>query len=135
MFIVPFIYKETKQPYMTVHAIQILTIGGRELWEEANGLCIDTEVLEPNELYHKGPVYRSKHLHLCEVDTERTVVNDFYRWKELGIEDRETFCWRDFYYFVGEKKESWLDIPLKETLSEMPIAHVIEDILRAKKVI
>jgi len=120
---------------MTVYAIQILTIGGRHLWEEGDKLSVDKDVLEPNDLYHKGPIYHSKHLRLCEMDTERTAIADFYQWKELGIEDHETFCWRPFYYFVGEKKESWLDIPLKETLSGLPIAHVIEDILRAKKVI
>lgn len=118
---------------MTIHSIHVLTIGGTQLWEEAGHLRLKEDVLEPNDIYERGDVRVIGGICLCEVDTERTQIDDFYKWKELPIHDQETFCWRDFYYFTGvnnNAKDSWLDIPSKECLGSVPVSQLISTIVQ-----
>jgi len=132
MFIVPFIYKVSKQHNMTVHSIHILTIGGTQLWEEETGLDVDRDILEPNDIHCKGSILAEDKIRFCEVDTEKTAIRDFYKWKELPLQDEETFCWRDVYCFTGEKGDFWLDIPPKEKLGPLSLARIVRTILRLK---
>lgn len=134
MFIVPFICKVSKQNNMTIHSIHVLTVGGIQLWEEEGHLRTKEDVLEPNDIYGKGDVIAVDKFRLCEVDTERTQIGDFYKWKELPVHDQETFCWRTFYYFAGqslEQKDTWLDIPSKERLGTVPVARLMRTILQS----
>lgn len=136
MFIVPFIYKVSKQNNMTIHSIHILTIGGTQLWEEEPQLRIKEDVLEPNDIYGKGDVLAVKQFRLCEVDTNRTQIADFYKWKELPLHDQETFCWRDFYFFAGPNehaKDSWLDVPSKEYMGSVPVSSLVSHILQFQR--
>ncbi len=133
MFIVPFIYKVSKQNNMTIHSIHILTIGGTQLWEEEDHLRPREDVLERNDIYGKGPILAVDKFRLCDVDTERTQIADFYKWKEIAVHDRETFCWRDFYHISGpNSKDSWLDAPSKEYLSHVPISQLLHTILQTQ---
>ena len=132
MFIVPFICKVSKQDNMTIYSIHVLTIGGTQLWEEEDHLRAKEDVLEPNDIYGKGDVLPVGNFRLCEVDTERTQISDFYKWKELPAHDHDTFCWRDFYHFVGKDQhhtDSWLDIPSKERLGSVPVTRLVRAIL------
>jgi len=132
MFIVPFICKVSKQHNMTIYSIHILTIGGTQLWEEEDHLRTQEDVLEPNDIYSKANIRTVDTLRLCEVDTDRTHIADFYKWSELPAHDRETFCWRDFYYIAGHKQDtqdSWLDIPSKERLGSISVAKLVRAIL------
>ena len=133
MFIVPFICKVSKHNNMTIRSIHVLTIGGTQLWEEEDHLRAKEDILEPNGIYGKGDIIAVGKFRLCEVDTERTQIADFYKWKELSANDEETFCWRDFYYFAGQEQQdpndSWLDIPPKERLGTVPVARLMRTIL------
>jgi hypothetical protein len=133
MFIVPFICKVFNQNNMTIYSIHVLTIGGNQLWEEEDHLRTKEDVLEPNDIYGKGDIQVVDTLRLCEVDTERTQIADFYKWKELPAHDQETFCWRDFYYFAGQKQnqtDSWLDTPSKEHLGSVSVARIVHAIIQ-----
>jgi phage tail protein X len=60
MFIVPFIHKVVTQNNLQINVFKVLTIGGSELWEEENGLNIDKDILNPNDIYviaNKGDRY------------------------------------------------------------------------------
>lgn len=88
----------------SIHIMNLLTIGGGELWEEDDQLRVVEDILEPNGLYGSGQPVRiltSSHpdtvIYACPIDPQRTAIDDFYRWKEISKEDRETFCWRTFY--------------------------------------
>lgn len=120
---------------MLLYSIHVLTIGGTQLWEEEDHLRPKEDVLEPNDMYATGEIVAVDKFRLCEVDTERTQIADFYKWKELPAHDQETFCWRDFYYFAGEakdSKDSWLDIPPKERLGTVPVSRLVRAILQAR---
>lgn len=117
---------------MTVHSIHILTIGGTQLWEEGRELDIDNDILGPNDIHRIGDIHVEGKIRFCEVDTEKTAIRDFYKWKELPLQDKETFCWRNVYCFTGEKGDFWLDIPPKEHLGHAPLAHIARTILRLK---
>lgn len=117
----------------SIHSIRILTIGGTQLWEEADNLDIDCDILESNDIYRKGPIHVINNLRLCEVDTERTAIADFYKWNELPVQDHDTFCWRNMYHIVGDRGDSWLDIPTKEKLGTIPMSHVMNAILQSNK--
>ena len=139
MFIIPFIYKVTKENNVKVHAVHLLTIGGKQLWEEDAALDIDRDILEPNDLYQKGGLETIlKNVHLCEVDTERTNIHDFYQWKEIDLYDDSTFCWKPYFHFEGDKQESWLPMPPKERLGRHDVSVIMDAILQrhvAKEVI
>lgn len=102
MFIIPFIHKKIQQQQMPIHQYQFLTVGGTALWMEENTTMntttIETEYLLPSGIHAKTCIVKDEMV-FCEVDTEKTNMADFYTWKEISIDDRETFCWRTFYTF------------------------------------
>lgn len=93
-------------------------MGGSQLWMENDDLDIITDILQPNGIVLKTPprILDGKVV-LCEVDTEKTQMDDFYHWDEVGITDNETFCWRTLYTMGAQQKEQdWLSIPCIETI-------------------
>jgi hypothetical protein len=131
MFIVPFIYKVTKENNVRVHTIHLLTVGGRALWEEEASLNLDHDILEPNDIYRKGGIKTiGKNLTLCEVDTEKTNINDFYQWKEIPLEDDATFCWKTYFYLLGEKEDCWLSVPRQEKIGHHDVNSILQHIIR-----
>lgn len=130
MFIVPFIHKITTENNIHIHSISVLTIGGKTLWEEKASLHLDRDILNPNDIYRKGPPFSAeKSVQLCEVDTEKTHVHEFYKWNELSLSDTETFCWRTFLFLLGSKSESWLTSPKNEKLGHLDIGKLLAPIL------
>lgn len=113
MIIVPFIHKVTNQKDMNVHSIRILTVGGKDLWEESKGSV--KNLLQSNGIYSKK-TKKKDNIYLCEVDTIKTDINDIYKWSELDINDRETFCWRDYIFLKGINNECWLQYPKNEMI-------------------
>jgi len=117
---------------MLVNLIKILTIGGKYLWEESENFDINTDILEPNDIFVKNPpkiapLFSS--YYLCEVDTNKTSLNDFYKWDELQITDEETFCWRSYTYLTDNASNIWLPIPDITTLSGHKVSDIISAIL------
>ena len=130
MLIVPYIHKVTNQNNINIHSIRILTIGGKQIWEEKDSLNIDKDILNPNDIYRKNDIIKiDKKLILCEVDMEKTNINDIYKWSEIDINDNETFCWRDYIYFIGNDNENWLNIPKNEKLGDVNINKIISSII------
>ncbi len=133
MFIVPFTHSVINHNSVEVNVIKVLTIGGQNLWEEKASLHIDTDILNPSDIYRKGAVIKyDKNLQLCEVDTEKTNIADFYKWDEVELNDSETFCWKTFYYFTGNNKLSWLDVPDNEKLGKYNVKDIIRAIIQKK---
>ena len=131
MFIVPFIHKITQETNFKVHSIQILTIGGKYLWEEEDGLDIDRDILESNDIYRRGSIKSlNKSIKICEIDTNKTNVNDFYNWNEISIDNTDTFCWRNYTFFSGAIGESWLTIPKDEKLGNIHINNMLACIVK-----
>jgi hypothetical protein len=131
MFIVPFIYKVTKENNVQVHSIHLLTIAGKKLWEEDASFDVDRDILEPNDIYRKGDIQTiMKNVKLCEVDLERTNIQDFYQWKEIPLEDDTTFCWRTYFHLLGEKQECWLPVPHHETIGNHDVQTILQMIIR-----
>lgn len=137
MFIVPFIYKITTENNINVHSITILTVGGKQLWEETDKtLKLDRDILEPNEIYRRAPAFSinkdANKVEFCEVDTEKTRIADFYKWSELSLADTETFCWRTFTHLLGQSGECWLTAPKQEKLGKYDIDKLIKTIVEKK---
>jgi hypothetical protein len=132
MIILPFIHKViNNNNTFKVNVIKFLTIGGYTLWEEKSLLSIDNDILNPNEIYRKNDIIKfDKNLYLCEIDTDKTKISDFYKWEELSLNDRDTFCWKTFYYFIGNDKVCWLESPLSEKLGKYSIKDLINKIVR-----
>ena len=79
MLIVPFIHKVSNNNNFDVHNIRILTLGGKNLWEEKDGLNIDKDILNPSDIYrNKNTIIVDKKMYLCEVDMKKTNINDIY---------------------------------------------------------
>lgn len=134
MLIIPFIHNVIdNNKYFNVHSIKILTIGGRNLWEEKNTLHLDNDILNPNDIYRKGlPIKYDKKLQLCEVDVEKTNISDFYKWDELPLNDTDTFCWRTYYYLSGTNDICWLETPENEKIDNYTIKDLIKAIIQKK---
>lgn len=117
---------------MYVNVIKILTIGGRYLWEEEDSLDIYQDVLEPNGIFIKSNTYNHSLLpnyYLCEVDTDKTVLTDFYKCEELPVTDEETFCWKTYTQLTDINKNIWLPVPDTVTLSNYKVSSIIGAIL------
>lgn len=133
MFIVPFLYKVTEWNHMNIHSIHLLTIGGKQLWEEDSHLDKDKDILEVNDMYRKGEwIQPLENVSLCEVDSERTNIGDFYQWKEVSVQDEDTFCWRNYVYITGSNQESWLDIPRQEKIGKYSLEKLIRFVIQKK---
>ena len=134
MFIIPFLYHIKKENNIHVISIQLLTIGGMELWKEDDSMDLDRDILEVNDLHRTGDlIVWNKDIMFCEMDLQKTKIDDFYQWSELSREDRDTFCWRTYYYFKGEKEESWLSIPSHEMLGNQSVRTLLEYLVENKK--
>ena len=117
MFIVPFIHKVTTHNDINVNVIKLLTVGGKNLWEENDSLNVDNDILTPNDIYRTGNIIKlGKKVQLCEVDINKTNIGDFYKWEELDINDRDTFCWRTFIILLGNNGSNWLDTSAYDVL-------------------
>ena len=133
MFIVPFTHSIVNNNNFEVNVIKILTIGGKQLWEEKITFHIDNDILNPSDIYRKGPVIKyDKNLQLCEVDIDKTNISDFYKWDEFSVEDSDTFCWKTFYYFTVNNKLSWLEVPDNEKIGKYNIGDLIKTIVQKK---
>jgi hypothetical protein len=133
MLIIPFIHNVVDQNSIQIHTIKVLTIGGRGIWEEDNSLNLDKDILNPNDIYRKGTTIKfDKQLQICEVNTEKTKITDFYKWDEIAFEDTETFCWRTYVYLSGNGSANWLDIPVSEILGKYKIRDLIAKIIQKK---
>ena len=123
MIIIPFIHKITNEKDMNIHSIRVLTVGGKDLWEESKGSV--KKILESNAIYSKK-TKKKDNVYLCEVDTVKTDIHDIYKWSELDINDNETFCWRDYIFLRGKNNECWLQHPKSEIIPK--IIRIIEGI-------
>ena len=133
MFIVPFIHKVVNQNTLQINVIKLLTIGGCDLWEEENGLNIDKDILNPNDIYRgKKLIKLNKQLNLYEVDTEKTKINDFYMWEDIELENKDTFCWRTYIYLSDLAGSNWLEIPETEKLGKFLVRDLIKSIVQKK---
>ena len=99
---------------MNVHNIRLLTIGGKYIWEESGDI---NDILSSNDIYHKNTIL-SDNIHLCEVDIEKTNINDMYKWSDIHM-NTDTFCWRDYVFFIGKKNEHWLHHPKNEKIGKI----------------
>jgi hypothetical protein len=132
MFILPFIHEVVPQNSFQVNIIKVLTVGGQSLWEELGKLDLDKDILNPNDIYRKSaPIQFDRNLQLCLVDTTKTHILDFYKWKELDFSDKETFCWRTYIHLANDS-ESWLNIPNTEMLGNYRLKDIIEKIIEKK---
>lgn len=130
MFIIPYIHTVTPHNNLLVNVIKILTIGGKYLWEESNGLIIETDILESNGIHILGApkLLRPNH-YLCKVDIHKTALNEFYNWNEISLADEETFCWKSYTYLTDSDKNMWLSIPDTVTLSGTKVSNILNAIL------
>lgn len=118
MFIIPYFHNHKKLPNTIVNLFTILTIGGKYVWEEDDNLDIEGEILYPNGIYLKNKPTKYGTIVLCNVDTDKTDINDFYKWNEIDKDDTSTFCWKTIYTFNGNTDDIkwWLPIPKEEKL-------------------
>lgn len=118
---------------MMVHRYKVLTIGGTNLWTEDDELDIIHDVLEPNGIILRSPPrIIGGNIALCEVDTDKTELNDYYKWDEIELNDKETFCWRTFYTMgttMDGGKHDWLSIPCNETIGPYTCKELCDLIL------
>ena len=111
MFIIPFIHKTKQVNTMTIHAIQVLTVGGTALWKENASLAVEADILHPNGIYLDKKPFQWKDVYFCSVDPCNTDMNDFYQWTEIPKQS-DMFCWRTYYMFGNiHACDSWLPIP------------------------
>jgi hypothetical protein len=132
MLIIPFTHKTIQNNEIEINIITILTIGGDKLWEESNSLDIDKDILNPNDIWRTGPILKLEHgkVQLCQVDTQKTKMSDFYKWEETDIKDKDVFSWRSFYYFKGAGNLNWLDVPASEKLSGYSVKDFLQKIIQ-----
>jgi hypothetical protein len=143
MFVVPFTHTVKTEKNIIVNIIKILTIGGNDLWEETSDMDIQSDILIPNGLFSfdrtppsntaATPIFKLKGLdiYMCEIDSNRTNIADFYKWEEIS--DSETFCWRSFYHITDLNNNIWLPIPDNEKISNFKIIDIINAILLNSK--
>lgn len=132
MFIIPYIRKITTRNNILINVIKILTVGGRYLWEESDELDICKDALDPNGIFITNAPYTHKSLslcYLCEVDPNKTILTDFFKWEELPITDEETFCWKSYTQLTDADKNTWLQIPDTTLLSSYKVSSIISAIL------
>ena len=133
MLIIPFTHNVVDQNTIKINVINLLTIGGNTLWEENNSLNLNNDILNPNDIYIRNkPIKLDKFTHLCEVDNEKTNISDFYKWDEIGLEDKETFCWRTYIFLTGSDGMTWLDIPESEKLNKYLVKDIVKAIIQKK---
>jgi len=105
MILLPYIHKTSVVNNMSVHTFTILTVGGKELWEDDIKDASVKEILEQNDIFTES-IEKVDDIYLCKV-AQKTKLTDFYKWNE--ITDSSTFCWRTLYTF-GDNHD-WLPHP------------------------
>jgi hypothetical protein len=136
MLILPFIHKVINQQTFNINIIKFLTIGGNIIWEENDNLDIDNDILNPNDIYCKTGVSKyDKKLFLCEVDTIKTDITNFYVWDEVDATNSDLFCWRTYYYITGSTKSNWLAIPDREKIGKYNVKDLINTVIKNKDII
>lgn len=134
MFIVPYIHKVISENSLNIHCIHILTIGGNNLWEEDNSLDIENDILKVNDIFILGEIITiDKIIKLCEVDVAKTNIHDFYKWSDIGMNDTDTFCWRNYIYILGPKGEVWLNLPNNERIENITLNKLLTNIINKNK--
>lgn len=113
---------------MIIYRIQLLTIGGLELWEEDSSLDMEESILKPNGIVLRSPPVCMNELSLCEVDPNQTDLSDFYKWDELDKPDHETFCWRTFYR-MESRQNGWMSMPTNERSGSYSWKQILDLIL------
>jgi hypothetical protein len=135
MFIVPYIHKVSSENGLNIHCVHILTVGGKNLWEEDNSLDVENDILKVNDIWTLGEIITiDKTLKLCEVDTTKTKIHDFYKWSDIGMNDTDTFCWRNYIYILGPKGEVWLNLPNNERLANTSLNKLLTTIINKNNV-
>jgi hypothetical protein len=131
MLIIPFVYFHVTIQSMLIHRYKVLTIGGSLLWTEMDHLDLQKDILEPNGIVLKSdPFVIENKIVLCEVDTEKTDMNDFYLWDEIGVTNTDTFCWRNLYTIgTQENEQDWLSIPCIEHIGPYSCKEICSMIL------
>ena len=130
MFIIPFIHNKPKHASQHIHQYYILTIGGTELWSDPDIINIEADILLPSGIHIHGSPFTLNGAIFCEVDTSKTIMSDFYKWDEISIEDRSTFCWRTFYTFDSK---DWLPTPKHASIGPYLYQDVFDMILSQSK--
>lgn len=140
MFIIPFIHtNKNGNGNITCHIINILTQGGTALWEENDSINVKKSALLPNGLYAKNIAIfnnsenKTKYA-LCNIDIDKTNMNDFYKWCEVSPDDVESFCWRYFVVIRDENGHEWLPTPSNETIGSLNLKMLLSDILKDLRV-
>jgi hypothetical protein len=134
MLILPFIHKIINKNDFQINIIKILTIGGKKIWEENDNLDIDIDILNPNDIYRTNKkIQIDANCILFEIDTHKTKIDDFYKWEEIDINDTETFCWKSFYYLLGNNN-NWLNIPENEVFDKYKVKYLINKIIQNNKI-
>ena len=90
------------------------------------------DALDPNGIFITTAPYAYNSLsscYLCEVDPNKTILTDFYKWEELPITDEETFCWKTYTQLTDADKNTWLQIPDTTLLSNYKVSSIIGAIL------
>jgi hypothetical protein len=133
MLILPFIHNVKSNANLNVHTIKFLTIAGQSMWEEMDGLRINKDILNPNDIYRKSKTIKfDNKLRVCEVNTDKTNISEFYKWEEITLNDNETFCWKTYYYFTGLDNVCWLNIPETEKIGDYKVKDLIQRIILKK---
>jgi hypothetical protein len=135
MFIIPFTHNMIKQSHnnINIHTIKILTIGGRQLWEENSNFDIDNDILTPNDIYRIGDIKKlGKNIKLCQIDSSKTNIDDYFKWEEININDNETFCWRTYIQIIDTYNHNWLNIPDSEKFGKILVRDIIDTIIKTK---
>lgn len=130
MLIIPFIHTQIMKNKIVFDIIKILTIGGKTLWSEDNSLDIKHDILELNGIMCsniKQIRTSTDNIYLCKVDINRTNIEDFYKWEEIALTDKDTFCWRKYIQFTENENDiNWLDIPRSERIDKYTVEDIIQ---------
>jgi hypothetical protein len=104
--IIPY-YKRTKKgDSIDITVLWIfMKDGGKTIWktdEECTQEKVIREYIEENGFIGKITKYTENSLYY-EIDTEKTNMENYYRWLDDGSEDMD--IWRPWFVFTGSKME------------------------------
>lgn len=135
MIILPFIYEENITNQLKIQKVTILCQGGTILWEEADDLDIDVDIIHSNDLKSSGTKiinynfqedHDNKRVALIHIDKEKTNLSDMFNCEELEITyGSDILCWRTFYIVFTENGTPWINIPNNEVLGKYSIGSII----------
>ena len=64
------------------------------------------------------------------MDLTKTNVSEFYKWEEIDVNDKETFCWKTYYILTGKDNISWLDIPEDNKIGKYKLTDLVKTIVK-----